>query len=409
MSITLTVEITVGRSIKHTRLITLCARTAATWLLAVLPAVFFAPPVGASDSTLFSLESGLTDLVYGLSRSVVTVEVSELLTANRFGSSNDQTYARSVTSGIVVDSAGHILTSAREVLGHDRILVRARQKVTPAEIVAIDYQTELALLKTSEPVGPPVAASTRHSCAGQMVLAISHTSDMCSLPLLGFCAGGRVDGSSQFSLFGAASEVGTCIFDLNGHLVGFVTSDLPQEQNTVVAVPGYQIPSMIDYLLTHGDRNSGFAGITSQEIEISPGFPRPGPSVIPASSTSSVDLIERGVVITSVVASSPAQRAGLMVGDLIYAIDGMPINSASGLANLVRQSAPGTRFDLNILRQTQYLSIPLVIGRKSINLGATTTPATVTDRDRLVDSLKQALQEMQHQINSLQERIQSID
>lgn len=399
-----------GRTIKHTNLITHCARTVVTWLMAVIPAVLFAPPANASDSTLYTLESSLTELVYDLSRSVVTVEVSELLPANRFGSAADRTFARTVTSGVVIDSSGHILVAARDVLGRDRITVRIGQKSSPAEIVAVDYQTELAMLKTVEPVGPPVAASPCHSCAGQMVLAISHTPDLRSLPSLGFCAGGRNDGSSQFSLFGSCSQVGTCIFDLAGRLVGFVTSDIHQDQNVVVAVPGYQISEIVDYLVTRGDRFSGFAGITSQEIEISPGIPVPGPNIVPASAGSFPDLIERGVVVTSVVASSPAQRAGIAVGDLVYAIDGMPINSAAGLANLVRQSTPGTRFALDVLRGSQYKSILLVIGRKSLTLepgDRKTAPSS--ERDRLVDSLKRELRQMQLQIEGLEQRIESID
>jgi S1-C subfamily serine protease len=340
----------------------------------------------------------------------VTVEVSELLPTNRFGNAVDRTYARALTTGVVVDSAGRVLVAARPVLTGDKIVIRSGQTAVSAEIAAIDYQTELALLQPEVPIGLPAVASSRHTCAGQMVVAMSYVTGQHSSASLGFCAGLRNDGSAQFSLFGPAAGVGTAVFDLSGELVGFVGESSGGSQALVLAVPGYQVPIIVSHLVNRGDRQSGFAGITSQEIEISPGIPIPQPAVIPASSGQAINLVERGVVVTRVLPASPAQRAGLAIGDLVYAVDAMPVNSAAGLANLVRQSAPGTRLDLDIIRQNQRLTIPLVIGRKSLDLSATAQATALSSAsDRLVDSLRQALQELQGQINRLERRLETLD
>ncbi len=379
-------------------------------LLVSFTAVFFAPSAPAADSSLARLETGLTDLVYSLTRSVVTIETSQRITSRSFGTVSDETYARELTTGIVIDTNGHILVAARPVLAKDKITVRWGDSSVDAEIVAIDYQTELALLRPAERGGIPVRLSSHHACAGQMVVALSHLFGLRSSPSLGFCAGVRDDGSIQFSVPGLGGRDGAGVFDLKGRLMGFVSEAVGGNTGMIVAIPAFKLPMIVDHLLVRGDRYSGFAGITSQEIEISPGLPVPYPAVIPASTGRRMDLIERGVVITSVVPGSPAALAGLMTGDLIFAVDQMPVNSATGLASLVRQSTPGTRLDLDVIRSDRYLSIPLGVGRKNIDLSHTAKQASRSlGQSHLVDSLRQALDLMQKQMHLLENRLESLD
>jgi S1-C subfamily serine protease len=182
------------------------------------------------------------------------------------------------------------------------------------------------------------------------------------------------------------------------------------DQALVAAVPASRIPGIVAHLVTNGDRPSGYAGITSQEIEISPGIALPQPSVIPASAGGSQEIIERGVVVTAVMPTSPASRAGLAVGDLIFAVDHMPINSASGLASLVRQSPPGTSLQLDFIRQNQVYSLPLIVGRKSLSLGLQSAGGQGDhDQMRLADSLRQMIRIMRNQLDNLDSRVNSLD
>ncbi len=391
-------------------MIRFCTLTAGRFLIAVSAAVFFAATGRAADSSLWNLENGLTELVYRLSKSVVSVEVSQLLPTSRFGGVTDETYAREHTTGIVVDSGRHLLVAARPVLGRDKIVVRTGEKAVPAELVAVDYQTELAVLRLAAPGGLAIDLSHRHLCAGQMVVAISQVLGVRSSPSLGFCAGVRDDGTIYFKIPGIGRRVGAGVFDLSGRLLGFVVGADDNEPGTILAVPAYRLPAIVSYLLTYGNRQSGYAGIRSQEIEISPGLPVPRPAVVRAASGRAMDVIERGVVVSSIVPASPAHRAGLSVGDLIYAVDDMPVNSAAGLASLVRQSPPGTRLELDLLRRNRHLSIPLVIGRKSLDLseGTDSRPA-ITPPEQSVDSLRQSLELLRSQLYHLERRLDALD
>jgi S1-C subfamily serine protease len=384
--------------------------TAARFCTVLLSAVFFAPTGAAGQASLSNLENGLTDLVYRLSRSVVTVEASRQVPTSRFGSSVEQTYQKETTSGIVVDSNGLVLVAIRPIIGYERLMVHYENRTVAAELVAVDYQTELALLRTTEPGGIKPDFDTQHACAGQAVLALGHVSGFRSSPALGFCAGLRDDGILQFSIPSLGSRLGSGIFDLGGHLLGVVSELSLNDLSIVVAVPAYQLPGIVEYLLTRGDRQSGFVGITSQEIEISPGLVLPSTGTLTVAAGNRAEIVDRGVVVTSTVSSSPAARAGLAVGDLIYAVDHMPVNSAAGLASLVKHSTPGTRLQFDLLRQGQTLTLPLVVGRKSLQLESPLgTDMTGSDQTRLVDSLRQALDLMRNQINRLENRLNTID
>ena len=399
-----------GRMVRRIKMLRLCPMTAARLLIAVFGAVFFASSGSAVDGSLHGLENSLTELVFGLSRSVVTVEASRRLPASRFGGVADETYTKEFTTGIVVDSGGLILVAARPVLGRDRLTVRFESQSMTAELVAIDFQTELALLRTSASGGVPVSLVNRQTCAGQMVIAVGHAYGFRSSPSLGFCAGIRDDGVMQFTVPNLGNRPGTGVFDLSGRLLGVVTGLLGPDPAVAVAVPAHRIPQIVDHLLNQGDRQSGFAGITSQEIEITPGLTIPRTATMAAASRFRPTVIERGVVVTSVVPASPASRAGLNIGDLIVAVNSMAVNSAAGLASLVRQSLPGTRLQLDILRQDQFVTLPLIVGRKSLNLASDAVDVRSTPAQRrLVDSLREALELMRSQLNYLESRLDGLD
>jgi len=373
-------------------------RTAGTLPLALLLAVFFSSAGLARDSSLTYLEEGLNDLVYSISRSVVTVEASHRLSSGIYHDASRSGMQSTISSGIVYDSSGRVLVSARAVLGKDRITVTCAGKSSEATIVAIDNQSEVALLETSGGLGRPVRFSDRQTCAGQMVVAIGNAYGVRSTPWLGFCAGLRDDGMMQFSVPTASGTIGGGVFDLAGELLAVVVGGVGGEREVMVALPAYRIPEIAEYLLTYGDRPSGFVGITSQEIEIFPGIPIPYPTTLATAGERAIETINRGIVVTAVVPRSPAHRAGLIAGDLIFSFDDVAVNSAPGLASMVQQSPPGRKVTVELLRQNQYLAVGLEIGTKRLRpitaaelIGSSPETSQIDSLRRVLDDLKQEI------------------
>jgi len=391
-------------------MLTMCSKTARTLVATLLPAVFFSAAVKAADSSLYSLEFGLNDLVLNLSRSVVTVEASTIV-ASSLGGPGDAVYSITLSSGILVDSFGHVLVTARPVIGQDHLTVRFDDRAVPARVLAIDYQNELALLDCPAAIGAglPVDCSDRQSCAGQMVITVGHAYGVRAAPALGFCAGVRSDGAMQFSVQTAPTTLGGGVFDLSGRLLGMVVGRLGANKGVTLAVPAHLLPALVSELLAHGDRHSGFVGITTQEVEISPPLPLPVNAAMVSYSEKPIVSIDRGLLVTSVVPASPAQRAGLLPGDLIFSVNAMPVNSAAGLSGLVKQSLPGVKLEVELLRRQTYQAVELTVGRKSLMLGLPDDDDSGEPEARELDSLRRAVENLKSQLLQLENRLDHLD
>ena len=75
---------------------------------------------------------------------------------------------------------------------------------------------------------------------------------------------------------------------------------------------------------------------------------------------------DRGAVVGQVVAGSPAENAGLQVGDVVSAVDGEAVDSAEKLSRLIRQHKPGDRVQLRSVRGTTEHSVTVVLGSRPI-------------------------------------------
>ncbi|MBU0982581.1 MAG: S1C family serine protease [candidate division Zixibacteria bacterium] len=375
-------------------------------LLVFSLAVFLSPATRAADSSLYSLENSISDLVYGLSRSVVTIESLNHSTAAGPGSP----VHRVISSGIVLDSVGHILVSAKSVLGYDRVLVSADNRMVAVDVVAIDHQNDLALLQSPLWSGRPVELATSQACAGRMAIAMGNAFGMRSAPALGFCAGIRDDGVMQFSMPVPSGSIGGGIFDLSGHMLGIITGGMGEDNRMALAVPSYRIREIVTYLLSHGDRQSGFMGLTTREFEVFPGIRISGDHMFASVGAASDVTIERGVIVTSTVPGSPAHRAGLQVGDLIFAIDDVPVNSAAGVASFVRQLPPGRNVNVDLIRENQHLSLPLKVGQKVPDTPTRLSEAMpAAQQTAVVDSLKGILNVLKTEITRLEQRISDLE
>ncbi len=382
--------------------------TARSAVLAAALAVIFSLHVTASDQPLVTLESSLTDLIYHVSPTVVTVQAEfstpQTPASPYFGS---EPFRSQISSGIVVDSSGHILVSASSIAGSQAIYVRfSSQKSVPARLIGIDYPSSLALLETSAGLGYPAPITQQYLCGGQMVLTIGNSYGLRISPSLGFCAGVRPDGLIQFSSIMTSGTIGGGLFDLSGRLVGIISGGLSSGNRIEagLAVPAVRIEKIIEYLLEHGDRPIGYLGLSTREIEMSPGIaPKPASGVMTAAGNK---LIDHGLLVTSVEKNAPAARGGLRPGDLIFSVNRKDIYSASELQLQVRNSRPGTHFQIEFLRDHRSYSISVpVIANRQITVSNFNNDSYRNSGQPAHDSLKQELQFLKEAVRRLELRL----
>lgn len=380
-------------------------------IFVIFLAVFFAPSTRAGDSPLRQVETGMHELIYRLSRSVVAVEATRSVTGSFPGTSNQMIQSVSST-GLICDSAGHVLVNASSVAGYEHIQLSGEERSVPARLVAIDYQNDLALVAPGLPVGDPVVFSDAGLCAGQMVLSLTSANGLRASPSIGFCAGCRPDGFLQFSIPITPAGAGGGIFDLSGRLIGVITGQSDNASLQASAVPSYKLPEIINHLLSKGTRWAGFAGIATKLIQISPPLELPRGDARLASVGNSI-YIDHGAVVSSVLTGSPAAKAGIMPGDLLLEIGSHRVGSPDDVARLVTVLEPGSVVPFKLLRRDQLLAVRVQIdARPPEFLGGRNQAQRLSApsaRSRTADSLLEILSRLRDEVSRVEQRLQSLD
>jgi len=377
-------------------------RIGASFLLAL----FLSATVAAADSSLYSLESAIAELVFKASRSVVTVQAFRPLKSDIHNDVSDEAIEQQVFSGIIISDSGLILAPASATEGSAQLVVSFDGQEYAARRLGTDYLNGVTLLDVGRRLGQAVTLTDQSGCAGQMILAVGHSYGLRASPSLGFCAGTRPDGSLQFSAFIASGAIGGGLFDLSGDLVGFINDGMGRGELTEagLAVAAQSIPELVKYIRVNGDRSAGYVGISTAEIEITPGIEVDMPYRLAASGDDRYRTIDRAVLITEVVPSSPAARSGLRRGDLIYSAGGRMMTSVVELMNLIRTGRPGTTYELGIIRRDRPVMVRLVVGdRRTFGY---------SDRDSLrnrrlvgaaeADSLRREIEQLKRSIRDIE-------
>lgn len=354
---------------------------------------------------LSSLEEGMSDLIYDLSQSVVTVESIRRLSQPSPSGSVTESVHTLVTSGIVLDTSGYIITSAGAVLGQEAVTVQFEQQRLVATVVGVDYQTELALLRVGIPVGVPARLSAGQVCAGQMVVALGNAYGIRAAPAIGFCAGNREDGISQFTVQVAAGSIGGGIFDLRGRLLGVMLGAAGEDGRWAVAVPAYRLPDAVQYLSRYGDRKAGFIGVSSTDVEVTSNSRSHLPMQLTSVGTPPSVASRRGVIVTYVAPGSPAAQAGIKAGDVLLAYNRQAVPSSMQLARLVRQSIPGSIVAVEFMRNGTYADVNLTVGEKrlagagmSISPRPAAPPLTADSLARLLEYIRREASRLESEL-----------
>jgi len=373
--------------------------------------VFFSISISAQGPSLDNLESDLNDLIYNLSRSVVTIEASSpIYTKSRSGIDNETLYS-TVSTGLIYDSSGHIVALASSVIDRNSIMVKFDNQTSRAFIKAIDYQNGLALLQTITPIGNPIKLSRISGCAGQIIVAMGNAYGLRISPSLGFCAGSRSDGLMQFSALFTSGTIGGGLFTLSGELVGIIVGGIGNNNTDMgLAISARDIKESIEYLKNRGDREAGYLGLSSSEIEIIPPLELTLPIMM--AGTRSLDKIQisHGLIIDKVAPGSPADYGGIKHGDLIFQIDGRKINSAQELVGIVKRTTPGELVNLSFIRDNNSYTTSITVGKlKSISSYISNeSDFDVSANDFLTDSILKEISNLRSRIKQLEDHLNKI-
>ncbi|HWY56168.1 MAG TPA: Do family serine endopeptidase [Terriglobales bacterium] len=278
----------------------------------------------------------------------------------------------SLGSGVIVDAKGYIVTNRHVVEKADRIRVKLMDDppgvLHDAKVIGSDQETDLAVIKIESEKALPVAklGNSESMEVGDWVLAVGSPFGLSETVTAGIVSakGRNIVPNRQFQSFiqtDAAINPGNSggpLVNMAGEVIGINTAILTDTNayaGVGFAMPSNTVVNVYNQLIAPEHRVArGSIGIMFNAQE-NPAISR----VYGAGSG--------GVTVSDVTAGSPAERAGIKVGDTIISVDGKPVKNGDELVSDIASRKPGTKVALGFVRN----------GKKQ------ETTVTVADRAKL--------------------------
>ena len=276
---------------------------------------------------------------------------------------------RSLGSGVIVDPKGYIVTNRHVVEKADRIRVRFEDDPPgvqhDAKVIGTDQETDLAVIKVDVDRALPSAkmGNSDSMQVGDWVLAVGSPFGLSETVTAGIVSakGRDIVPGRQFQTFiqtDAAINPGNSggpLVNMNGEVIGINTAIL-SETNAYAGV-GFALPSktVVDvYNQLTGPEHKvsrGSIGIMFDAVE--------NPAIARVYGSGS------GVTVSSVVPGSPADQAGLKVGDTITSVDGKKVTKGAELVADIASRKPGSKANLTFLRNGKSQETSVTIADRS--------------------------------------------
>ncbi|MEZ5421192.1 MAG: trypsin-like peptidase domain-containing protein [Vicinamibacterales bacterium] len=278
---------------------------------------------------------------------------------------------RSSGSGVILDAAGYVMTNYHVVQGARRVqvvlasrrdgasIVRPRGRTLDAEVVGVDEETDLALLKVSGTALSPLPLGDSDALRpGQLVFAFGSPLGLDNTVTMGVVSavGRQLEPDDPMVYIQTDAPInpgssGGPLVDASGRVVGINTLILSQgggNEGLGFAAPSNIVRAVYDQLKAHGRVRRGSIGALVQSIS-------------PVLAEALQLPLEAGALVADVEAGGPGARGGLRIGDIVVSLDGKPIENGRQLdVNLYRRAA-GAVAALGVRRGAETLRLEVAV------------------------------------------------
>ena len=255
---------------------------------------------------------------------------------------------------------GIVVTAEHTVRAEDGLTVETPDgRSHPATLVGRDPGTDLAVLKiTTDLDGPPAPRGDDGALrVGHMVLALGYgpRASWGVISALGprwrTWRGGEIDRLVRLDLVLYPGFSGGPLVDAAGHVVGVNTSALARDSR--LAVPVTTVGRVVDELLRQGHVSRGYLGIGMQPVRLPDGLRAalglPG---------------DGGLIVVTVEPDGPAARAGLLLGDVLVALDGVPTADLDDVQGRLGGDRIGTTVTALVVRAGARAEVRVTVGER---------------------------------------------
>ncbi|MFN8921406.1 MAG: S1C family serine protease [Sphingobacteriia bacterium] len=320
------------------------------------------PAAAVHPSAVHAAQVPGTNFEYAASRSVHAVVY--ISTQGSFGRFSEA----SSGSGVLLTADGYLVTNHHVVAEAEGIQVTLNDKRSfPARLVGKDPHTDLAVLKIDAGTDslPSLRMGNSDSVRiGQWVLAVGNPYQLTSTVTTGIvsakarnigllrrqsvAARGQDYSIESFIQTDAAVNPGNsggALVSLDGELIGIntaIATETGSFQGYSFAVPSQLVRKVVADLIRYGEVKRAFLGVSIQDISAHTASEYKLPTL-------------QGALVVGLVPGGSAGRAGLRQGDVLVAVQGVPVASASELQEQVARYRPGDAIRLRLQRGGQLL------------------------------------------------------
>lgn len=284
-------------------------------------------------------------------------------------------FQQGLGSGVIVDKLGYILTNNHVIKDSNSISIKLYNGASSAvELVGSDTRTDLAILKIKkkELLNNLPAISLGNSDVlrvGDVVLAIGNPFGFDNTVTQGIVSGlGSVSARSneqQVSFGGWLDNLiqtdaainpgnsGGALIDVHGNLVGInlaIISRSGGSQGIGFAIPINLAKDIMEQLIKTGHIVRGWIGAQLQDIN----------NELKTRLGYNEDC---GVYVQGVIRNSPAQKAGILPGDIIVKINNVDVKSVSEAVKLVGSLQPNKNYSIEVFRKFKFYSFSVLISQ----------------------------------------------
>jgi S1-C subfamily serine protease len=243
---------------------------------------------------------------------------------------------------------GVVVTAAHTLRGRDEAtLILPSGDTTTAKVAGRDPGTDIAALKFSASgVNKAQLAPLQELKVGHVVLAIGRrpksgvTASYGIVSAIGegfrTWSGGRVDVGLRLDLSPYRGFSGGTLIDSQGRVIGINTSG---PHRTVLTIPNTTVDRVVPQLLEKGHIALGYIGVGVQPVVIGEAMQR-----------SAGVKQEAGLLVLMVSPAGPAEKAGLLVGDILLTVNGSAMSDPRELQAALDSESVGKQLKVTVLR-----------------------------------------------------------
>lgn len=265
-------------------------------------------------------------------------------------------------SGVVWDT-GVVLTADHVVERDEAVAVGLPDgREVQAKVAGRDPGSDLAVLRADTGAAPIAERAPAEAKVGHMVLAVGRPVDGPPMASVGVISavggpwrtfrGGQVEGyiRSDTTFFPGFS--GGPLVDAAGRVVGLNSSRLARGAG--LTVPSAAAGRIAEALLKQGRLRRGYLGVGSQAARL------------PTALASKLGREQQaGLLVVTVEPGTPAERAGVMIGDLLVDLGGTPVQDHEDLQALLGPESVGRPLPATVLRGGEPLALTIDVGERA--------------------------------------------